>query len=284
MLKMHFLNVGKGNCTIIEFPSGRLSMIDIDNSRTDNNEEALTDPVLYFHTNFQNQILFRFILTHPDMDHMSGLYKLAQGTQIQNFWDTEHNKTFHEEDWEGSPYYRGDWEQYLKFRKSLETARCLKLYRNETSDCCWIRDGIRILSPSSYLTNLSACASDNDPQKYNHLSYVLMMNYAGTRVLLGGDASCQAWEDILRECGEESLKADIFLAPHHGSRNNIHRDAFEAISPDYVIISVATGTDYDYQYYSQLAARGVLSTKYYGTVMLKIENGKCFIFPERNYE
>src|ERR1043165_1279556 len=33
MLKVHFLNVGHGDCTIIEHPSGRLTMIDINNSQ-----------------------------------------------------------------------------------------------------------------------------------------------------------------------------------------------------------------------------------------------------------
>src|SRR5207247_463011 len=30
-LKVHFLNVGQGDCTIIEFPSGRIGIVDIDN-------------------------------------------------------------------------------------------------------------------------------------------------------------------------------------------------------------------------------------------------------------
>ncbi len=30
-LVVHFLNVGRGDCTIIEFPSGRVGMVDIDN-------------------------------------------------------------------------------------------------------------------------------------------------------------------------------------------------------------------------------------------------------------
>ena len=33
-IKVHFLNVGHGDCTIIEHESGRLSMIDINNSTT----------------------------------------------------------------------------------------------------------------------------------------------------------------------------------------------------------------------------------------------------------
>jgi hypothetical protein len=33
MLRVHFLNVGHGDCTIISHPSGRLTMIDINNSQ-----------------------------------------------------------------------------------------------------------------------------------------------------------------------------------------------------------------------------------------------------------
>ena len=33
MLRIHFLNVGHGDCTIISHPSGRLTMIDINNSQ-----------------------------------------------------------------------------------------------------------------------------------------------------------------------------------------------------------------------------------------------------------
>jgi competence protein ComEC len=33
-LRIHFLNVGQGDCTVIEFPSGRLTLIDINNGRT----------------------------------------------------------------------------------------------------------------------------------------------------------------------------------------------------------------------------------------------------------
>src|SRR5262249_30898546 len=33
MLRIHFLNVGHGDCTIIEHPSGRLSIIDVNNSQ-----------------------------------------------------------------------------------------------------------------------------------------------------------------------------------------------------------------------------------------------------------
>jgi len=33
-LDFHFINVGKGSCILVDFPSGHLSIIDIDDSRS----------------------------------------------------------------------------------------------------------------------------------------------------------------------------------------------------------------------------------------------------------
>lgn len=277
MLKAHFLNVGKGNCTIIEFPSGRLTMIDIDNSRV-NDDNPLTDPIDYYIHKFGRKSLFRFILSHPDMDHMSGLNLLANEISILNFWDTENNKIISDEDWDNSPYDRDDWKKYQEFRRSEEDPKCLFLYQNSESECCWTQDGITILSPTEKLVELA-----NETGEYNHLSYVLMVTYSNLRVLIGGDATIEAWDEIFEKFGVDGLRANIFLAPHHGSKNNINKDVFENINPDYVIVSVAEGVDYDYNYYNKLAKKSVLSTKYYGTITLEIRpNGKYQIFVERN--
>jgi competence protein ComEC len=177
-----------------------------------------------------------------------------------------------------------DWERYVTLRNSTDNPKSLQLYRNASSECCWTQDCIKILSPSPRLVELSAKASEDDHQKYHHLSYVLMVEYAGVKVLLGGDASIEAWEEILNECGKDALKAHMFLAPHHGSKNNIHKDAFEAIAPEYVFVSVVEGEDYDYNYYSELAKKKVLSTKYYGTMNVKIHDDANYlpIYVEKN--
>jgi beta-lactamase superfamily II metal-dependent hydrolase len=277
--------VGKGNCTIIDFPSPseRLSVIDIDNSRIRDEEDVLTDPIDYISTNFGNRSIFRFILTHPDLDHLSGLNELAENVSVCNFWDTEHDKVISEDDWADSPYNQKDWERYLQFRESSKNPKCLQLYRSETSTCCWTQDRIKILSPSSNLVNFSNDASESDAQKYHHLSYVLIVEYAGVKVLIGGDASPHAWEEISNECGGQSLKAHVFLAPHHGSKNNVHRDVFKAIAPDYVIVSVAQGVEYDRNYYNDLAKSGALSTKFHGTIVLHInDDGTYKFYVEKN--
>jgi competence protein ComEC len=261
--------VGKGNCTIIEFPE-RLAIIDIDNSKVEG-DRTLTDPVAYMQKSFEGKSIFRFILTHPDMDHLSGLNELADKFSIINFWDTNHDKTIEDEDWDNCPYNKEDWDKYLDFRKREENPKCLILHRGDTGDY-WTQDKMEILSPSTELERIA-----NEKADYNHLSYVLMVKYAGVKILLGGDATKEAWEEILKECGADNLKADIFLAPHHGSENNIHEEAFEAIAPDHVIVSVAEGVEYAREYYKKLAKDMVLSTKFYGTMVVTVNDGGKYL-------
>lgn len=170
-LVVHFLNVGRGDCTIIEFPSGRIGVVDIDNldavdedtrkeileeyhhsidylsgrdlgrSRYDLDEEfikkeiaKLTDPLAYYDTHIgKEKAIFRFLITHPDMDHMTGLHRIHEQDNrksIVNFWHTG-NHDFNladvsDEDWEDSPYDKRDWETYRNYAKALIQSRVFK--------------------------------------------------------------------------------------------------------------------------------------------------------------
>jgi competence protein ComEC len=278
MLKIHFINVGKGNCTVIDFPSGNLTVIDTDNSRN-SEENDLTDPVEYIKEKFPNRPIFRLIVTHPDMDHLSGMEEIDDNFSVLNFWDTENNKKLSDEDLDNAPYYeKEDWKTYQKYRKSESEPKCLFLYRNGTGDY-WNSDGIKILSPSKTLVKKA-----NDSGEYNHLSYVLSVNYNGYKILFGGDATVAAWNDIKDNVNAEDLKANLFLAPHHGSTHNVNKDVFDIIDPDYVVASVIKKVDYDYAYYSGLANKQVLSTKHYGNISFHInDQGKVeHIYVEKN--
>lgn len=299
MLKVHFLNVGKGSSTIIEFPTGRIGMVDIDDSQRIADEQLaaiaklmgveshfkkykrrgleyparqvveraydipLTDPIEYLEQLWNGRV-FRFVLTHPHMDHVSGLDRLSRRFILLNFWDTDNNQDLDADTWEESFYRKEDWDCYQQLRESEENPKALRLYRDGTSDCCWVEDGVQILSPTPELVTAA-----NEAEDYHHLSYVLKVEYAGCSVILGGDASKRVWEDILDHYEKEDLQADILLAPHHGSVHNYHEEAMEAMSPDYIIVSVAVGTDYAYDEYSQIGQ--VLSTKWYGNIVFSID-------------
>ncbi len=281
-LYFYFINVGKGNCTIIDFPSGRLSVIDIDDSRTISEAQrrqmllekkaTLTDPIDYIISNFNNRDeIFRFILTHPDMDHMSGIKQLFSKKYIRNFWDVPNSKP-DPGNWNQSPYDKNDWDFYQSLKnKKVSNVTVVSPLRNGTADCCWVQDGIKILSPSEELIKN---AEDNG--EYDHLSYVLQITYKGMKAMLTGDASKVALDDILTNYEANELQSSILLAPGHGSKNHVSKDFLEAVKPRLTIVSVAEGVDYDYETYKNYGR--VLSTKHYGNIWVKIKDDGGILF------
>ena len=286
-VSFHFINVGKGNSTIIDFPSERLSVIDVDDSRAISASERflmeiqkkakLTNPIDYIVSQFPNREIFRFILTHPDMDHMSGIQELFRKKYVRNFWDTNNNKHIDPSTWSNSPYNEKDWNFYQQIRQSKDCPRVLPLYRGADSECCWIQDAVEILAPTPQLVTQA-----NESQDHDHLSYVLMVKYAQRKILLGGDATKKVWEDILNDenYGESYIKSDVFLAPNHGSPNHISKDILDVINPDLTIVSVAEVVEYARELYSKYGI--VLSTKHYGDIWIKIRDTGKILFTTRS--
>lgn len=279
MLKIFFLNVGKGNCVIVDFPSNRLSIVDIDNSKIEDDDDVLQDPIEFLNNYYPSTSIFRFVLTHPDMDHMSGLAELCAQRSIINFWDTENDKEVDLRKIHLGGYKKEDWQIYQQLRKKESDPKVLFNYHDTAPASYWKEDNIKILSPSKEMLALA-----KDTEEYNHCSYVLKIEHEGIKILLGGDATKECWQDILDNFGKDELKADVFLAPHHGSPDNINEDVFKHIKPDYIIVSDDRGHSYDYQYYNSLAKKQVYSTKHFGNITLEISATSKTITPEKNGE
>ncbi|ARP69310.1 hypothetical protein LK07_05475 [Streptomyces pluripotens] len=304
MMKIHFLNVGHGDCTIVELPSGRIMMIDINNSKKlpEEDEKALAaskglslyefrsrrfiegqfrsweeyyksllvDPADYFKENFSGKSLFRYIQTHPDMDHMSGLHRIFWDEKVDlgNFWDVEHDKTFKKSDFDYGPFDYADWEAYENLRQGKgpdgSTHKVLNKFRGSTGEY-WTDDSIEILSPTQEL--IDGCSVSGS---YNDCSYVLKLTHAGRTVILPGDAESAAWKSILDNPGEDAIKCDILKASHHGRESGYHEEAVDAMSPEVVICSVGKKPDTDASDEYKSHGAKVLSTRYNGTITVKI--------------
>lgn len=125
-------------------------------------------------------------------------------------------------------------------------------------------------------------ARANETEEYNHCSYVLMVEHRGIRILLGGDATRESWRDIRDNQEDGALASHIFLAPHHGSSDNIEEDVFKEIDPEYVVISDHYGHSYDYDFYNRLASKRVYSTKHFGNITVEVSDAVQQIYPEKD--
>lgn len=222
--KIHFLNVLNGDCTIIEHETGRISVIDIcngnfseeeDEKENSNKKNNSTNPIDYLNNICIGKSVFRFILTHPDMDHMDGIKNLFDNFHLINFWDTNHEKDLSNNK-DFCKYKKEDWKFYESIRQNQNNPKILHLYDGNKGEY-YTNDGFEIISPSKKLVE-ELKKSDNPD--WNEISYIILHNVYNRKILYCGDSGNKAWKNIMED--ENLLNKirdiDILLAPHHGRK------------------------------------------------------------------
>lgn len=249
---IHVLNVGAGSCAVIASPSGRLSMIDVNDgaelrdyeksalsglvalARRRELEGRLVDPIRWVRERYGDK-LWRFILSHPDADHMAGIRRVLREGELvpKNFWDLPHRRQ------RGAGYMfrtvseREDWKAYQAFREGR--GRCGAKLISPLADAqgqFWSDDDIEIFGPTRQLVT-AADAKD----RYNDASYVLRVRHTTSRLLIPGDVEEPGWKNILGR--RISLRANVLIASHHGRSTGYSETAMESIRPEVVIASTA---------------------------------------------
>lgn len=246
-------------------------------------EEYLDDPLEYFGSKVaeQDQDIWRFICTHPDMDHLSGLNRLWNQESVSVFWDTDHEKDLSDAEHWPPKYDEVDWERYMAIRDDETDCQYLQPTRGDQEQY-WEDDNIEILHPSpAFIEEMNEENEDEDSTEYNDISYVLKLDTRAGAVLLPGDAEQEAWDEILDYCDEDTLEdVRVLKASHHGREDGFHKDAVEAMDPEYVVLSVGAKPSTDaHQKYSRVCSDDtkVWSTRQYGTISFTITDRGAFV-------
>jgi competence protein ComEC len=246
-------------------------------------DPELTNPIKFLHEKYPGEPIFRYIQSHPDLDHMRGLAALLDsGIQIINFWDCPHDKNPEFRDGED----KADWDAYLQLGKGERCVKALspkrgdvQKYFNQNEDGSRGGDGISVLSPTS---NFHAdCRQCEDT---NNSSYVLQYRSGDTTVIFGGDAEEKAWEEIYEVYGEEILsKCNVLKASHHGRDSGYYQQAVKAMNPQFTIVSAGKKPDTEVcAKYSQYCPN-VWTTRWMGNIHLEIPtSGGAVISPDRD--
>jgi beta-lactamase superfamily II metal-dependent hydrolase len=241
----------------------------ISKSWQDYYESLLGDPFDFYQGRFSGKSVFRYLQTHPDMDHLGGLHRFFwQGAvPLENFWDVAHSKEQDEDGFDHSRHDYNDWLTYLALRDGRGPNDSHTVITNTrlASGRFWTDDGIDVLSPTPEL--IASCDANG---KFNDCSYVIRIRYAGRSIILPGDAEEQAWKSMLSELDPGWLACDILKAAHHGRKNGFYQPAVEAMNPKIVICSVGKKPDTDASAdYGRIADK-VLSTRFNGTMQVTI--------------
>lgn len=280
MSVIHFLNVLEGDCNIIQHYSGRITVMDVSNAYNEEDTEEekaareskereerrnrtnvpsgkvdykqkLTpdNPIDYLKNNIGTSEIFRFIISHPDMDHLDGIKDLYSEFSPTNTWDSDNNKEINS-DANFAGYNKEDWEFYTQLRsgKITDTKRLTYFDSSDRADF-WKDDGLHILCPSEDLLKRA-----NEKEDYNDASYVILYRIAkkgggAWKIIFAGDSDDHSWEHILKNYKDDVSDIDVLLAPHHGRDSGRNYDFLKTLKPRVTLMGNASSKHLAYSCY-----------------------------------
>jgi beta-lactamase superfamily II metal-dependent hydrolase len=277
MATLHFLNVLEGDCNIIQHDSGRVSVVDVSNAynaedtpaekRVKQEKEQIIKArnyVPFGKINFQqkenpdNPIdylqkleirnIFRFIITHPDMDHLDGIRDLYSEFGITNTWDTDNNKELNQADFP-SKFNPEDWAFYTALRNGKYDSTNRLTYYAGNSNSYFNEDNIKILCPTQELIKQA-----NTGGNMHDLSYVLLFappkkGGGNWKIIFSGDSHDNSWDYIIKNHKEEVSNVDVLFAPHHGRDSNRSYEFLKTLKPKVTLFGNASSNHLAYNSY-----------------------------------
>lgn len=215
-LIVSFLDVGQGSSTLLQLPNGKNILIDGGGYQTEqfNVGQGIIAPYLW-----QKRIwrLDDMVITHPHQDHYNGLPFVYARFQPQRLFVNGDS---------------GNEPAYLQFLATVQK-KGTPVLRATAGDTLQQDKGLRLecLGMNGLLDHSSAWSTNNR-------SLVLRLRYGTRSFLFPGDISIQSENKLLLRQGGLP-RADLLLAPHHGSITSAGQDFIAAVAPAMIVVSTS---------------------------------------------
>lgn len=230
--------VGNGDMFYIKHNSDNFTIIDCNL-----NSETADVRIEELKREARSTDITRFISTHPDQDHFSGIELLDEAMPILNFYVIE-NQAIKEEETES-------FRHYCKLRDNPAKAfyickGCVRKWMNQEGEGRG-SSGVSILWPDTTNPDFKdALAAGNAGESYNNMSAVIRYKVeGGASVMWLGDLETDFMEKITDHIKLE--KTTIVFASHHGRTSGKIPDSWlEKLDPQIIVIGEAPSRHLNY--------------------------------------
>jgi competence protein ComEC len=225
-LRIHFLNVGAGTCTLVECPGatdpppmivdcGALAGTAADMKKAD--ARTYVQGILASHGAAPN-----LVISHADRDHYGWISEVLRGTQVQNIWLG------------GDPngYTADNFPTWI----AGEKANGASVHANEAAG--FHNSGSPMGTALSCGDAATFILTVNTGLSTNSKSLILAIDYEDFSVTFTGDAE-GVTEQSARANSDEAVQTTVLSGSHHGARTHGSNSPewAEATSPDVVVFS-----------------------------------------------
>lgn len=249
-MRAHFIDVGQGDATLLEFPCGAV-LVDA------GGKDSQTDAALYDYLDRffdRRDDLDRTIdvvfVTHTHIDHNRALRRLIEndelGFTVRRY---VHNGLLN-----GSGRFAAQWmdehaEEFSISSRDVEVSevRALSSRRGlsgqsiDPIDCGAINPRIRVLSGQM---DVDAGWTHGEQNDGNNHSLVIRVDFGRASFLLTGDLEFAGIDTLLDYySGTRMLDVDVYQVGHHGAANGTTGQLVKAMSPRVSVISMSSATD-----------------------------------------
>jgi len=207
-LEVAFLDVGQGDGAVLKTPFKQYVVID-----GGPGPAAVSQYLRYQGANKVALI----ILSHPDADHINGLYQVMKDFTVENLLippDVEQS-------------------QELRALKVLAQAKKTRIIEGKEGVVLKLRPGVtfQVLAPEPHTIE----NSDS-----NNASLIVNCTYGKQDFLFTGDIDKEIIEKLL----PLNREIEVIKIPHHGSRGSYSADFYQELSPAIAVISAGRGNRY----------------------------------------
>jgi competence protein ComEC len=205
-LRIHFLNIGAGACTVVECPGANASPMVVDCGSTGATDVDMTrDEAGTYVRNVlsQHQAAPNVVLSHADVDHYGHIASALAGLTVASVWQGG----------EPNDYTSNDFPGWLADQQS----RGAVIHRNFSphfhNDGQPLGDDLSCGSASTFVLTANTGSSKNAQ------SLMLMIEYADFTAIFTGDAEGQTEAQAMANY-DDGIKATLMTASHHGAHTN----------------------------------------------------------------
>ncbi|HNY35879.1 MAG TPA: MBL fold metallo-hydrolase [Candidatus Pacearchaeota archaeon] len=203
-LEVSFFNVGQGDSIFIEAPGGYQVLIDGGPSYS-----KVLDG-LSKEMPFNDKEIDLIILSHPESDHMTGLFSVLENYKVDNIMWTGIEK---------------DGEKFETWKRLINEEGANIYYAN-SGDKVIMGDAIlEIINPKELLKGETFKESNNT-------AIVSKLLYKDSSFLFTGDISSKAENELT------NIDVDVLKIPHHGSKYSTSKEFIKKVSPLVSVIQV----------------------------------------------
>lgn len=215
-LRVQFLDVGQGDCAVIQFPTGETIVVDAGPKSPEFDAgEKIVGPFLR-----RNGIseIDAVITSHPHADHLGGVPYLMRQFNVKRSIDADQRA-------QSNLFYDYD---LLKRNVEQMTVKAGMMLPVGNARFYFVHPTRQFIDSDSL----------NGYSDLNESSVMFKLQYGMTSFLFTGDAELEA-EDHISHLYGDFLDSDVLKAGHHGSSTSSSANFISFVKPTEVVISVA---------------------------------------------